>query len=74
MKSTVFFFGGGEGTCASNVSIGTDYILNSASRVPRRVMGIDYPEPSAPLLPILVDHRTGHSSECKDPYKSIQGC
>ena len=56
-------FGGGEGTCASNVSIGTDYILNSAvSRVPRRVIGINYPEPSAPMLPILVDHRTGFAS------------
>ena len=59
-------FGGGEGTCNSNVSIGTDYILNSAFRVPRRIMEVTVYWDIYPKTSIQV-HLYG-------AYESIQGC
>ena len=57
--------GGGEGTCISNVSIGTDYILNSFPSPPAYYESYNvwdiYPKTS-----ILV-HLYG-------TYESIQGC
>lgn len=62
IQQPFYSFGGGEGTCSSNVSIGTDYIMNLVLLSPSppayygrcNVWGHrkKYPQ----KLPILVDH------------------
>ena len=56
-----YSFGGGEGTHLSIVSTGTDYIMNSETRVPWRIMRT----PLSFTIPILV-HPYG-------AYESIRG-